>query len=357
MNPFCNLPYRRSPLLASGKVINPMAHFADSIRGYRLASFLVVALVITPGLLGQTCSSGTDLNPAIKSALETAAKQYFDMSKSGDVASLKANAIPAITGDFGSIEQAVVTNKPYFAEGQATITGTYLLDASDAKTTLARAEFFCGIYNSADRLAFYIPNLPPGKYAIVIQKVNGKDPITLTLILQNMAGAWKLAGYYPRLDSAAGHDADWYLSKAREFKAKGQSHDAWFYYLTAWDLSAPVNFMSTPQLDKIADEMQSVRPADLPSDSAPLSLSANGKVFKVTELAAVPVDNNLDLRVRYVNPDAGDSAVAFKDNMAVIKAIVAKYPEVRDAFNAVIARAVDSSGHEYGSLLLVKDIK
>jgi hypothetical protein len=43
--------------------------------------------------------------------------------------------------------------------------------------------------------------------------------------------------------------------------------------------------------------------------------------------------------------------------MAVIKGIVGKYPELRDAFNAVIARAVDSSGHEYGSLLAMKDVK
>ena len=43
--------------------------------------------------------------------------------------------------------------------------------------------------------------------------------------------------------------------------------------------------------------------------------------------------------------------------MAVIKALVAKYPEVRDAFYAVVARAVDNSGHEYGSVLAMKDIK
>ena len=43
--------------------------------------------------------------------------------------------------------------------------------------------------------------------------------------------------------------------------------------------------------------------------------------------------------------------------MALIKAVVAKYPEFRDAFNSMIVRAVDSSGHEYGSLLPVKDIK
>ncbi len=279
------------------------------------------------------------------------------MSKNGDVAGLKANAIPAIMGDFSSIEQAVVTNKQYFAEGQSTITGTYLLDASQSKAPLARADFYCGIYNSPDRVGFSIPNLPPGRYAVVIQKVNGKDPITLSVVLQDVGGAWKLAGYYPRLDAIGGHDGDWYLTKAREFKAKGDVHDAWFYYLTAWDLTAPVNFMGTPQLDKIATEMQSARPSDIPSQQAPLSLSANGKVFKVTELAAVPVDNKLDLRIRYENANANNSGIAFQDNMAVIKAVVAKYPELREAFDSIIARAVDSNGQEYGTLLSVKEIK
>ena len=331
------------------------------IRTRRFSLVLVLfAIALLPGwqlLLSQTCSSGPDLDSATKSAIDAAAKRYMEMSKNGDVAGLKASAIPAIAGDFGAIEQAVITNKPYLAEGTGTITGTYLLDASQAKAALPRADFYCGIYNSPDRLSFSINNLPPGKYAVVIQKVNGKDPITLSLVLQNLGGAWKLAGYYPRLDSIGGHDGQWYLTQARAYKSQGKAHDAWFYYLTAWDLTAPLNFMSTPQLDKIAEEMQSARPADLPSQNAPLNLSANGKVFKVTELTAVPVDNKLDIRVVYLNPDAGNSGVAFQENMAVIRAIVVKYPELRDAFESVIARAVDGSGHEYGSLLPMKEVK
>ena len=310
----------------------------------------------SPKLPAQTCASGDDLDAATKAAIDSAARQYLDMSRNGDVAGLKAHAIAAIAGDFAAIEQAVVTNRQYLAEGNSTVTGTYLLDASRAKAALPRADFYCGIYNSLQRLSFSIPNLPPGRYAVAIQKVNGKDAITLTLVLQDVGG-WKLAGYYPRLDVIGGHDGQWYLTQARAYKAKSQLHDAWFYYLTAWDLNAPVNFVSTPQLDQIAEEMQEARPDDLPSDHAPLSLSANGKLFRVTELAPVPVDDNLDLRIRYQNPDAANSGIAFQDNLAVIKAILARYPELRDAFNSVIARAVDSSGHEYGSLLPVKDVK
>lgn len=323
---------------------------------YLLLSFLLIA-AWSSRAIAQTCDSGTDLNPATKSAIESAAQRYFTMSTQGDVAGLKANAIAAVAGNFTGIEQAVVDNKKYFGEGQPVVTGTYLLDASQLKDA-QRADFYCGIYNSAQRVGFSVPDLPAGRYAVVIQKVSGdKDPVTLTMILQEMGGNWKLAGYYPRLNAIGGHDGDWYLTQARQFKAKNQLHDAWFYYLTAWDLLAPVNFMSNPQLDKIAQEMESSRPADLPSAQSPLDLSVAGKVFKITELAPVPVGNDLNLRVRYQSADASNRALAFQDNMAVIKGIVGKYPELRDAFNAVIARAVDSNGHEYGSLLAMKDVK
>jgi hypothetical protein len=337
-----------------------MSSFARTLRRARFiaALGLVISAIAVPISMSQTCDSGPDLSPATKSAIESAAQRYFDMSAQGDVAGLKSNAIPPVATSFTGIEQAVVDNKKYFSEGQPTIAGTYLLDASQGKGTLEKADFYCGIYNSANRIGFSIPNLPAGRYAVVIQKVTAsQDPITLTMILQEMGGAWKLAGYYPRLNAIGGHDGQWYLAKAREYKAANQLHDAWFYYLTAWDLTAPVDFMGNLQLDKIADEMQSARPSDLPSDQSPLSLSANGKVFKVTELAPVPVGNDLNLRVRYQSADAANSAVAFQDNMAVIKAMVAKYPEVRGAFAGVIARAVDNSGHDYGSLLAMKDVK
>jgi hypothetical protein len=70
------------------------------------------------------------------------------------------------------------------------------------------------------------------------------------------------------------------------------------------------------------------------------------------------VGDDLDLIVKYqATTDVSNTAVAFQDNMAVIKGIVAKYPELRSAFAGVVARAVDPSGRDYGSLLAMKDVK
>ena len=179
----------------------------------------------------------------------------------------------------------------------------------------------------------------------------------LTLILQEMGGGWKLAGYYPRLDAIGGHDGQWYLAKAREYKGKGQSHNAWFYYLTAWDLLAPVNFMSTPQLDKVSDEMQAARPADLPSNGSTMSLSTGRGVQGGGNRAGGDRQQPLLAHGLTQPPDATNARLANQDNMAVIKALVAKYPEVRDAFYAVVARAVDASGHDFVTMMGMKEIK
>ena len=308
--------------------------------------------------LAQTCYIGAEIDGATANAVEAAAQQYFNMSAHGDVAGLRANAMPEIAGNFGGIERAVVDNQMYFAQGSPSDKRIFVLDASESKNPLPRTDFYCGIYNSPDRVGFSIPSLPSGRYAVSIAKVTGQHPITLTMILQDAGkNSWKLAGYYVRLNSIGEHDGQWFLSKAREYKGKGQRYNAWFYYLTAWDLTAPVDFMGTPPLDKLADELQAARPGDLPTANVPLELAAGGKTFKITDMAAVPVPGDFDLRVQYETADAVNSTLAVQDNLAVSKALLTKYPEFRTAFGAVIAQAADDSGHSYTTLTPMKDVK
>jgi hypothetical protein len=70
------------------------------------------------------------------------------------------------------------------------------------------------------------------------------------------------------------------------------------------------------------------------------------------------VGQDLDLVVKYQCADVSNTAQTFQDNAAVMKALVGKYPEFRDAFDGVVARAVEpTTGRDYGSLLPMKDIK
>jgi len=147
------------------------------------------------------------------------------------------------------------------------------------------------------------------------------------------------------------------MQRARDFKAKSENHNAWLYYREAIALSAPVDFMSTLATDKLYDEAQAMQPSDAPANGKTLDLNAGGKVYHLTEIFPMAENNDLDLVVQYEAADVSDTAHTFRENTAVIKALLAKFPEFRDAFGSVVARAVDPSGHDYGTLLAMKDIK
>jgi hypothetical protein len=310
---------------------------------------------------GQTCQSATDMDVPVRTALEAAAKRYFEMAARGDTAALKQNSIATVADSFAGIEAAVKENQGAFAGAQATVRPPFLLTA-DGQQPLARAEFLCGVFGPAgqtkESAVFVLNNLPPGKYGVTILDVTGsKGAISLTLILQQVGADWKLAGFFPRSSQAAGHDAAWFLQRARDFKAKSQNHNAWLYFREAIALSTPVDFMSTLATDNLYDEFQALQSADMPANGNTADLSAGGKTYHLTEIFPLAVGDDLEVVVKYQAADISNTGNAFQENTAVIKALLAKFPELRGAFASVVARAVDPAGRDYGTLLAMKDIK
>lgn len=318
----------------------------------------LAVLLWTAAAWGQRCTEAKDMDPATRGAIESAASQYFNMAARGDVAGLQQNAIPGVAQNFNGIAAAVRDNEAAIQGSQPTVRSSFLLDASNATAPIAKAEFYCGVFgaygHTATSTAFIIPNLPAGKYAVAIVDSQGsKAPFTISFVLQQEGAAWKLAGYYAKSGLAAGHDGDWYVQQARDFKQKGQTRNAYFYYWQARDLLAPVPFISTLKLDKLYDEMQQVAPSDLPIGQSS-TLSGNGKTYELTNMFPLAVGNDLNLVVKYQTNDLSDTAKAWQSNMDLIKALLAKYPEFRDGFQNVVARAVAPSGQDYGTIAPTK---
>jgi hypothetical protein len=323
---------------------------------------LVLFAVAAPRLRAQSCETGLQMDPADKSAMDGAVTRFTQMAASGDSAGLQQSAIPSFT----NVANIVSDNKGAFGAGS--IRSSYLLDNTTGSSS-GRAEFYCGIYNSPDRVGFVFPSLPAGKFGIVIQDVRGTAPYTVTWVLEQVGVQWRVAGLFPRPAQIGGHDANWFLNQARSYKQKGQTRNAWLYYQLADQVIRPFPAMTTPQLDKLYDEAQQVLPSDLPVNG-PVPLTASvcalgvanratcpSQSFQLTSIEPIPVGDNLDLLVRYQVSDASDSTKAFQDNTAVINALVNKYSEFRQAFAGVVARAVDPQGRDYGTLLAMKDLK
>jgi hypothetical protein len=309
---------------------------------------------------GQTCLTADDMDQPTRTALENTAKRYFDMAMRGDAASLKQNAIPSLANSFSGVEDALKENQPDLLGAQPSVRPPFLLKV-EGQGPLAKGEFLCGVFGAngqtANSAEFVIPNLMPGNYGITVVDSNGgKAARTLTLVLQQEGNSWKLGGFYIRDPQIAEHDSKWFLDKARAFKAKGQTRNAWYYYLAGRDLLTPVNFMYTQTTDKLYDEMQAVKPSDLPTDG-PVDLTSAGKSYKLAAVFPAPQGKDFYLVVKYDWPDVSNSSKTFEENMAVMKALLVKFPEFRDGFDGIVARAVDPSGHDYGTMMAMKDIK
>ena len=324
---------------------------------------LLVALLISTGFAcAQTCYTASDMDEPTRAALVSAAQRYFDMAARADAAGLKQNAIASLASDFSGIEGAVKDNQAALSGGaQATARSPFLLK-NEGNAPLQRAEFLCGVFGpngqTANSAEFVIPNLPPGDYGLVTLDVTSpKGARTVSFVLQQQGRDWKLGGFYVEDTQIAGHDADWFADKARAFKARSQNHAAWLYYLQARALAVPVPFMYTQKTDKLYDESESVKPADLPAEGNTVDLATATKTYRLTTLSPLTVGQDLDLLVKYQAADVSNTAQTFQENTAVMKALLAKYPEFREAFDGVVVRAVEPSGRDYGSMLPMKEIK
>jgi hypothetical protein len=309
----------------------------------------------------QTCLTPDDMDASSKAALTSTGQRFFDMVAKGDSAALRQNAIPSLAGDFSAIETSIKDNQANFAGAKATPRPPLLLKA-EGTASLPRAEFLCGVFGPNGQTAtsseFVIPNLPPGNYGIVIVDISAaKGAYTVSFVLQQSVTDWKLGGFYAKSTQISGHDGNWFADQARQFKAKGQLHNAWFYFAEARELLVPVPFMYTQKTDRLYDELQAAKPPDLPADGSTTDLVAAGKAYKLTALFPLPVGDELDVVVKYQAADVSNTTQTFAENMTVIKALLLKFPELRDAFAGVVARAVEPSGRDYGSLLPMKDIK
>ncbi|MBV9341456.1 MAG: hypothetical protein JO159_11285 [Acidobacteria bacterium] len=337
--------------------------FCHSRRFGNFGSLIAVSLLIvfSRHSSAQTCFTSDDMDAAVRSSLQAAAGRYFDMVARGDTATLKQNSISAVATNFAGIESAIKEHESELAGAHANPRPSFLLKA-EGTAPLTKAEFLCGIFGASGQTTnsaeFVIPNLPPGTYGVVTMDVpTQKSGYTLALVLQQQGTNWKIGGFFLRPTQIAGHDSSWFLEHARTFKSKGQTHNAWLYFIEGRELAMPVPFMYTQLTDKLYEEIQSVKPADFPVDGKTADLAAGSKTYRLTTVFPLAVGQDLDLVVKYATADVSNSGQTFQDNMTVMKALIMKFPELRDAFAGVVARAVEPSGRDYGSLMPMKDIK
>ncbi len=299
----------------------------------------VLLVLFASGLpaFGVSCMTQSQMAGAQRTVLEQSAQMLGANVQSGNAAAVRAETISAVAAQFDGIAGSIQSVDTSIQHATLTVDGIYLLDASDLKAA-EETQFFCGVAGSPLTVEITIPALPPGKYALAILHATGvKQPQQISLILQNdPAGSpiWKLAGFFTRPMTMGGHDGVWFWRQAREYAAKKQLWDAWFYYQTAQYLLNPVDFLSSPNLQKLQREAEQTRPDNLPG-ADPLHISAGAQTFDITSLHTGELSDQLDLVITYNATPNQDMVAARAQVTAVMRALLQQHPELQSAFHGL----------------------
>ena len=293
-----------------------------------------------------SCRTQSQMTSAERDALSNATRGMITAVQSGDAQALRAKTIPAVAADFSAIADSVIAVAPMVQSATITIDSLYALDASTESAGVARTDFYCG--NPVVVLNFN--NLPAGNYALVIVHATGvPKPQQIALILaQSPDHRWMLGGFFSKPMTEAGHDGLWYWVSARKFAQKNMNWDSWFYYRQAAYFLEPVDFLSSPNLEKLQKEQDRVKPSNLPGAQQPLMIGGQGSTFQVTAVDTTTTFGSLDLEVAYT-PDTiqtaqlHDPPAARKQVIQVMTGLLSLHPELRDAFHGIWVHADQGS--------------
>jgi hypothetical protein len=225
--------------------------------------------------------------------------------------------------------------------GQIQLRNLYLLDAT-MLPAVADTQFFCSNATGSLTVTITLQSLPPGRYAVVLADDAGA-PLggQIGLILAwdpTGAAAWKLAGLSVRQGIFDGHDGVWYWTHARELASQDQPWSAWYSYDAARWLLVPVEFLSSPNLDKLDHEQSLIKGG--PRDAFPISVHDGDRVWKID---SVRLDTSLhqdDLGVTYESTGVTDPAALRTEAVSVLSTFLKAQPALRASFHGLWAYAM-----------------
>ena len=133
-----------------------------------------------------------------------------------------------------------------------------------------------------------------------------------------------------------GHDGVWYWVRGRSL-AKADPWSAWFSYDAARFLLLPVDFLSSPNLEKLRQEQALIMPS--PQSAFPLSLHDGDRTWTIEAVGFDPSLREADLGLVYQSTGVTDPAALRTEATAVLSAFLKAQPGIRANFHGLWAYA------------------
>jgi hypothetical protein len=293
-----------------------------------------------------SCTTQGELQPQDRVALSAIGGRLAVAVLEQDFGALQAALLPSESADWAGIHDSVELGAPLVKGGQVQLRNIYLLDASGLAAP-ADTQFFCSNASGSLTVTMTMRALPAGRYAVVLADaagaaLAGQLGMVLAWDPTGATPAWKLAGLAVRQGNFGGHDGVWYWSRARELMKADQPQinnwPAWYSYEAARYLLLPVDFLSSPNSEKLGQEQAQIK--NSPQDVFPYTLQEGDRTWKIL---AVQLDASLrqpDLAVEYESTGVTDPAAVRTEAVAVLSALLKAQPALRQNFHGLWAVAM-----------------
>lgn len=318
------------------------------------AAGLALLLGAAVPALASSCTTQSGLKPDERRAILEMGNTLAADIAGQKLDALQAALLPAEIGDWDGIRSIAQSAKPLIQGGTMEWGDAYLLDATDLKGP-TDSQFFCTNADSQVTITISLRNLPPGKFALLLGDATGA-PLAgqLAFILGEDGPQWKLGGIFAREGALDGHDGVWYWTQARKYATAKQDASTWFAYDTARWLLLPVDFLSSPHLEKLNREQQT---GTNPANSMPLTVTGDGgKSWKINGLRIDTTLHHADIALVYESQATADPAAAHAEAIAVMSALLKVHPGIRQNFHGLSAYPEKDGRQNFEIELAMHDI-
>jgi hypothetical protein len=117
----------------------------------------------------------------------------------------------------------------------------------------------------------------------------------------------------------------------------GQGWSAWFSYEAARYLLLPVDFISSPNMEKLGQEQAQIK--NSPQDVYPYSLQDGDRTWKIEAIRLDASLRQADLAVVYESTGVTDPAAVRTEASAALSAVLKAQPGLRQNFHGMWAVA------------------
>ena len=315
-----------------------------SWKGFAATAAMLVYLASPMVCRATSCTTQAALLPQDRDALTAAGGRLAVAVAEQDMAALKAALLPAVAQDWEGISSEAQVGAVLMKGGQVQLRSLYLLDATSLGAP-ADTQFFCSNANGSVTVTLTMRALPPGRYAVVLADAAGAPyagQLGFILAWDGPAGGWKLGGLTVRPGALDGHDGVWWWSHARELARTNQDRidgwSAWYAYDAARMLLMPMDFLSSPNLEKLVTEQTAIR--NPPQNGLSLTLPDGPRTWKIDAVSLDPTLLHADLGVAYESTGVTDPAAQRTEAIVVLSALLKAQPGLRENFHGLWAYAV-----------------